>query len=75
MTSGVMRTSVRSRRCLADDFVPGGEGNQVGEAFERDDIAVVHQLPDGVSEMKNFCSQNPIIVPYAPAVVRIWPCS
>jgi hypothetical protein len=26
----------------------------MGEAFERDEIAVVHQLPDGISEMNDL---------------------
>ena len=29
---------------LADDLVAGGERDQVGEAFERDGVAVVHEL-------------------------------
>ena len=30
--------------------MPGGERDQVGEALERDGVAVVHELRDGVLE-------------------------
>jgi hypothetical protein len=33
---------------LADDLVPGGEGDQVGEPFEGDGVAVSNRFPDGV---------------------------
>ena len=46
--SGVIRTSVRSLPALADDLVPGGVGDQVGEALERDRVAVVDELGDRV---------------------------
>ena len=41
-----MRTSVRSRRPLADQLVPRGVRDQVGEALERDGVAVAHELGD-----------------------------
>ena len=38
---------------LPDDFVAGGERNQVREALEGDGVAVVHEFFDGVSELKD----------------------
>ena len=35
-----MRISVRSLAALADDLVPGGEGDEVREALHRDGVAV-----------------------------------
>ena len=35
---------------LADDLVPGGDGDQVGEALQRDGVAVVDEVGDGVGE-------------------------
>ena len=48
--SGVIRTSVRSRAALADDLVAGGEGDQVREALQRDGVAVVDEVGDGLLE-------------------------
>jgi hypothetical protein len=35
---------------LPDDLVAGGDRDEVGEALQRDGVAVVHQLGDGVGE-------------------------
>ncbi len=35
---------------LTDDFVPGGERNEVGEPFERDRVAGVDELADRVGK-------------------------
>ena len=35
---------------LADDFVPGGGGDQVGEAFQSHDCAVMDELLNGFLE-------------------------
>ncbi len=47
---------------LADDFVARGERNQVGKAFECDDVPVPDKLPNCLGQLHD-CSQNPVIVP------------
>jgi hypothetical protein len=48
--SGVIRISSSPGPPLAQDLVAGREGDQVGEALERDRIAVVDELGDGFVE-------------------------
>ena len=45
-----MRTSVRSRRPWRIELVSGRVRDQVGEALERDDVAVVDELGDRLGE-------------------------
>ena len=47
---------------LADDFVPGGKGNQVREAFQRHDIAVANHFLDRLFEWKNV--RQTVIMPW-----------
>jgi hypothetical protein len=35
---------------LPDDLVPGGDRNQVSEAFQRHGVAVGHELRNGVAQ-------------------------
>ena len=39
---------------LADDFVPGGERDQMGETFDDERVTVVHEARDGVLERHDF---------------------
>ena len=51
-----VRRHAHERQVLAlmpDDFVAGGERNQVREALEGDGVAVVDEFLDGVSKLKD----------------------
>ena len=41
---------------LADDLLPGGDRDQVGEALQRDGVAVMDEVGDGVGEGRDLGS-------------------
>ena len=47
---------------LPDNFVPRGEGNQVGESLERNRVAVVHELRNGLFEFQDNCQTDPPLI-------------
>ena len=63
-----MRMSVRSRLLLADELVPRRERDQMGEAFQRDGVAVVDERLDRFAERRHRQSSRQSI-----ARLRIFP--
>ena len=45
----------QSAPLLANDFMPGGERDQVRESFERNGVAVAHELSDCFLKLQNRC--------------------
>jgi hypothetical protein len=39
---------------LADDLLPGGDRDQVREAFQRDGVAVVDEVGDGLLQRRDL---------------------
>ena len=52
---------------LANDFVPGGKRNEVGEPLERDGLSVGNELPDGRLHGHEFVDRKPVRSQRAPA--------
>ena len=53
-----MRTSVRPAAALADHLVPGGKGDEMGEALHGDGVAVVQMGGDRVVEGQELGHQS-----------------
>ena len=47
---------------LADNFVTGGKRDQMREAFERDDVALVHEAGDRFIELEELAHRAPMII-------------
>ena len=65
MRSGVSRASVRSRLPLADDLVAGRERDEVGEALDRDGVAVADEVANASRIEATFEVGTPEVSPTA----------